>query len=57
MCPEDTDTHTSPNREERQIAHTGQRSLQAHGQAQRRPGDIEIPQVGAEVAAGRAFIP
>lgn len=38
------------------IAHTGWRTLQAHGQAQRLPGDIEIPQVGAEVAAGRAFI-
>lgn len=38
------------------IAHTGRRTLQAHGQAQRLPGDIENPQVGAEVAAGRAFI-
>jgi hypothetical protein len=38
------------------VAYTGERAVQAYGQAQRLPGDIEIPQVGAEVAAGRAFI-
>lgn len=38
------------------VAQTGRRTLQAHGQARRLPGDIEIPQVGAEVAAGRAFV-
>lgn len=38
------------------VAHTGERAVQAHGRAQRLPGDIEIPQVGAEVAVGRAFI-
>jgi hypothetical protein len=37
-------------------AHTGRRSLQADGSAQRLPGDIENPPVGAEVAAGRAFV-
>jgi hypothetical protein len=38
------------------VAHTGERTLQAHGQAQRLAGDVELPQVGAEVAVGRAFI-
>lgn len=38
------------------VAHTGERAVQAHGRAQRLPGDIENPKVGAEVAAGRAFI-
>lgn len=38
------------------IADTGLRSVQAHGEAQRLPGDVEIPQIGAEVAAGRAFL-
>lgn len=38
------------------VAHTGQRTLQAHGQARRLAGDIENPQVGAEVAVGRAFV-
>ena len=38
------------------VAHTGQHAVQAHGQAQRLPGDIENPRIGAEVAAGRAFI-
>jgi hypothetical protein len=38
------------------VAHTGRHAVQAHGQAQRLPGDVENPQVGAEVAVGRAFI-
>jgi hypothetical protein len=38
------------------VAHAGERTLQSHGLARRLPGDIEIPQVGAEVAAGRAFL-
>jgi hypothetical protein len=38
------------------IADTGLRSVQAHGEAQRLTGDIEVPQIGAEVAAGRAFL-
>jgi hypothetical protein len=38
------------------VAHAGQRTLQAHGEAWRRAGAVEFPQVGAEVAAGRAFI-
>jgi hypothetical protein len=38
------------------VAHTGERTLQAHGQARRLPCDIEVPQIGAEVAVGRAFI-
>lgn len=38
------------------IADTGLRSVQAHGEAQRMAGDVEVPQIGAEVAAGRAFL-
>jgi uncharacterized protein DUF1918/uncharacterized protein DUF1876 len=38
------------------IAHTGQRTVQAHGEARRLAGDVEVPQIGAEVAAGRAFL-
>jgi len=38
------------------IADTGLRSVQAHGEAQRIVGDVEAPQIGAEVAAGRAFL-
>ncbi|MEY9913590.1 hypothetical protein ABIA35_009863 [Catenulispora sp. MAP12-49] len=38
------------------IAHTGLRAVQAHGEAQRLAGDVEVPQIGDEVAVGRAFI-
>ena len=38
------------------LVDTGLRSVAAHGEAQRLAGDMDVPQVGAEVAAGRAFI-
>lgn len=38
------------------IAHTGLRALQAHGRARRLAGDVEVPQIGDEVAVGRAFL-
>lgn len=38
------------------IAHTGLRALQAHGRARRLAGDVDVPQIGDEVAVGRAFL-
>lgn len=38
------------------VVDTGLRSVQAHGEAQRLTGDVEVPQIGAEVAVGRAFL-
>ncbi|NUS57852.1 MAG: DUF1876 family protein [Streptomycetaceae bacterium] len=38
------------------IAHTGVRSLQAYGRAQRLAGDTDVPEIGDEVAVGRAFL-
>lgn len=38
------------------IAHTGLRALQAHGRARRLAGDVDVPQIGDEVAVGRAFV-
>jgi hypothetical protein len=37
------------------VVHTGDRTLQAHGEAQRLGGDVDVPEIGDEVAAGRAF--
>lgn len=38
------------------IAHTGTRAVQAHGRAQRLGGDADVPEIGDEVAVGRAFL-
>ncbi|GAA2004694.1 DUF1918 domain-containing protein [Catenulispora subtropica] len=38
------------------IAHTGQRVLQSHGRARRLVGDTDAPEIGDEVAVGRAFL-
>jgi hypothetical protein len=38
------------------VAHTGWRDVQAHGRAQRLAGDVDVPEIGEEVAVGRAFL-
>jgi hypothetical protein len=38
------------------VVHTGVRDLQAHGRAQRLAGDVDVPEIGDEVAVGRAML-
>ncbi|NUP53336.1 MAG: DUF1918 domain-containing protein [Catenulispora sp.] len=38
------------------VVHTGTRDLQAHGRAQRLAGDVDVPEIGDEVAVGRAML-
>lgn len=50
------DEHESGLTKAHVIADTSVRTLQCYGEAHRRPTDPDVPEIGDEVAVGRAFI-
>ncbi|GAA1972038.1 DUF1918 domain-containing protein [Catenulispora subtropica] len=50
------DEHESGLTKAHIVADTGVRKLQSYGEAHRRPTDLDVAEIGDEVAVGRAFI-